>query len=108
MAMVGVFIFATSRWYAASAMGLMVAGAGQACYSTMQGTITLASASAEMRGRAIGIISMGIGVLPVSLPLVGLAAQLLGPVPALAGTAALGFLFLVLWSLRSSNLRTIN
>ena len=107
MAMLGVFIFAASRWYAASVAGLMVAGAGQACYSTMQGTITLASATPEMRGRAIGIISMGIGVLPVALPLVGLVAELTGPVAALMGTAALGFVLLALWSVRSSNLRMI-
>lgn len=107
LAMLGVFIFAVSRWYEASLLGLIVAGAGQACYSTMQGTLTLSSASAEMRGRAIGIISMGIGVLPVSLPLVGLAAQLSGPVAALASTAALGFLLLACWSARSSNLRAI-
>ena len=107
LALSGVIIFAGSRWYALSMVGLMIAGAGQACYNTMQGVITLASASPEMRGRALGIISMGIGVLPVSLPLVGLAAQLAGPPAALMGTAALGLILIGLWSARTPNLRAI-
>jgi hypothetical protein len=107
MAMLGVFVFASSRWYLASVAGLMIAGAGQACYSTMQGALTLIGASAEMRGRAIGIISMGIGVLPVSLPLVGLLAEVVGPVTALTATAATGFVLMVLWSIRSRNLRVL-
>mgnify|MGYP001445133701 CR=1 FL=1 len=105
--MAGVFIFAASRWYATSIVGLIVAGAGQACYSSMQGSLTLASASAEMRGRAIGIISMGIGVLPVALPVVGVVAQLVGPVAALMGTAALGLILLALWGTRARNLRVL-
>jgi MFS family permease len=105
LAMAGVFIFASSPWYAASALGLMIAGAGQACYNSMQSALTLASASPEMRGRAMGIISMGIGVLPVSLPLVGIAAQLAGPPAALAGTALLGFVLVGLWGARARNLR---
>jgi MFS family permease len=107
LAMIGVFIFAASRWYAASIVGLVFAGAGQACYSTMQGALTLSSASAEMRGRAVGIISMGIGVLPVSLPIVGLAAQFAGPVPALMGTAGIGVLLLALWATRIPDLRAL-
>jgi MFS family permease len=107
LAMAGVFIFAGSRWYAASMLGLMIAGAGQACYNSMQGALTLSSASPEMRGRAIGIISMGIGVLPVSLPIVGLAAELVGPVAALAATAALGFLLVALLSTRARDLRAL-
>jgi len=107
LAMLGVLLFAVSRWYAVSAVGLLIAGAGQAGYSSMQGAITLSSSNAEMRGRAVGIISMGIGVLPVSLPIVGLMAQWLGPAPALAGTAALGLVLLSLWMLHSRNLRDL-
>jgi hypothetical protein len=50
---------------------------------------------------------MGIGVLPLALPLVGLAAQLAGPPAALMGTAALGLILLALWSARSPDLRAI-
>jgi MFS family permease len=97
LAMAGVLVFAASRWYPTSFLGLMFAGAGQACYSSMQGALTLSSASNEMRGRAIGIISMGIGVLPVSLPLVGIVAQIAGPVTALLLTAGTGLVLLALW-----------
>jgi MFS family permease len=107
LAMAGVLVFALSRWYPLAALGLILAGAGQACYNTMQATITLTSATPAMRGRALGVISMGIGVLPLSLLLVGLAAQLAGPVAALAATAALGALLLVLWGARSRDLRNV-
>jgi hypothetical protein len=107
LAMFGVFVFALSRWYPISIVGLMLAGSGQACYVTMQGALTLAAATPVMRGRAIGVISMGIGVLPISLPIVGLAAELIGPVAALAGTAALGMILLSLWAVRSANLRAV-
>jgi MFS family permease len=107
LAMFGVFVFALSRWYALSMLGLMLAGAGQASYITMQGALTLAGATPAMRGRAIGVISMGIGVLPISLPLVGLAAEVIGPVAALAGTAALGMMLLGLWTVRSDVLRSV-
>lgn len=107
LAMSGVLIFAVAPWYAVAVLGLVIAGAGQACYNTMQGTITLAVASPQMRGRALGIISMGIGVLPLSLALVGLAAQLAGPVAALTGAALLGLVLLALWSARTPDLRGI-
>jgi hypothetical protein len=107
LALTGVLIFAGSRWYALSVLGLIIGGAGQACYNTMQGVITLAAASPAMRGRALGLISMGIGVLPLALPLVGLAAQLAGPPAALMGTAALGLILLAFWSARSPDLRAI-
>ncbi|MBI2760896.1 MAG: MFS transporter [Chloroflexi bacterium] len=107
LAMLGVAVFAASRWYPLSTLGLILAGAGQACYNTMQGSITLSHASPEMRGRAVGIISMGIGVLPVSLTLAGLAAQAFGPVAALTGTALLGMLLLGIWSARAPDLRSV-
>jgi MFS family permease len=104
LAMFGVLVFALSRWYPLSLMGLALAGAGQAGYSSMQGAIVLSNASDEMRGRAIGVISMGIGVLPVSLPIVGLVAQWTGAAPALAGTAVIGMVLLGLWTVRRRNL----
>ncbi len=107
LALIGVFIFASSRWYPASVLGLALAGMGQAGYNSMQAALTLSSASPAMRGRAIGVVSMGIGVLPFSLPLVGIVAQFAGPVLALAGTAALGLLLLAAWASRTRGLRTL-
>ena len=105
LAMAGVLVFATSRWYPLSLLGLMLAGAGQAGYSAMQGALPLSVASAEMRGRAVGVITMGIGVLPISMAAVGLAAQAVGPVLALAGTAALGLAGLAVWAIKARELR---
>jgi MFS family permease len=107
LALSGILVFAASGQYAVALVGLIIAGAGQACFNTMQGAITLAGATPAMRGRALGIISMGIGVLPIALPLVGLAAQFVGPQAALLGTAGLGLLLLAVWTVRSPELRAI-
>jgi MFS family permease len=107
LALGGVFVFAVSGQYAVALVGLVIAGAGQACFNTMQGTITLACATPAMRGRALGVISMGIGVLPISLLLVGLAAQATSPQAALLGTTLLGLILLVVWTVHSSVLRAV-
>ena len=107
LGMTGVLIFAASRWYPLSLLALVTAGAGQAGYNTMQGALTLSAATPEMRGRALGIINMGIGVLPISLALVGLAAETTGPVAALISIAALGLLGLGLWATRARELRAV-
>jgi MFS family permease len=107
LALSGILVFAASGRYAVALVGLIIAGAGQASFNTMQGAITLACATPAMRGRALGIISMGIGVLPIALPLVGLAAQFVGAQTALLGTAGLGLLLLAVWTARSAELRAI-
>ena len=50
----------------------------------------MTSADEEMRGRALGLLSMGIGALPFSMLTLGLAAQLTSPrLPSWA--ASIGF-----------------
>lgn len=104
-AMAFLLLFALSPWYPLSLAALVAAGAGQAGFATMQGTLILLHSSPEMRGRAMGILSMAIGVLPFGMVLLGLTAQLTGPAPAVIASVTLGATGLALWSLRTPELR---
>ena len=50
----GVALVAWSPWFLVSFLLLLLAGVGQAGFSTMQSTILLLSSAPEMRGRAMG------------------------------------------------------
>ncbi len=54
-------LFAWSPWYALAFLLLMLGGFGQAGFSTMQSTITMLAAPAQMRGRMLGLLSVCIG-----------------------------------------------
>ena len=55
-------LFVWSPWYVLSFGLLVLGGAGQAGFGTMQSTITLLSAPPEMRGRMVGLMSVCIGL----------------------------------------------
>jgi hypothetical protein len=52
-----------------------------------------------MRGRAMGILSMAIGVLPFGMVCLGLAAQQLGAPAAVMGSVTLSLAAMLLWNL---------
>lgn len=58
-------IFAFSSNYAFSFVMLMIAGFGQASFGIMQSAIVLMAAPDEMRGRAMGVIVLAIGLDPL-------------------------------------------
>ena len=89
--------FALSPWYALSLGSLMLAGAGQAGFGSMQGALILLHSTPEMRGRAMGVLSMGIGALPFGTVLLGLVAQATNPRSAVFGSALLGLTTILLW-----------
>jgi MFS family permease len=107
VALAGVLAFALSRWYPLSVLALMIAGAGQAGYTTMQSTLILSTATPPMRGRALGVSGMAIGVLPFALALVGVAAEVLGPVAALTGLVTMGLAGLGAWAFWARELRAV-
>jgi hypothetical protein len=55
-----------------------------------------------MRGRALGLTSMAIGVLPFSMLLLGLTAQTIGLGVAVMGSAVLGLLAMAAWTARGA------
>jgi hypothetical protein len=58
----------------------------------------MSTSTPEMRGRAMGILSMAIGTLPFAMALLGVAAQGTGAPAAVFGSAALGVGGMLLWN----------
>lgn len=107
LAMAGLLVFAFAPWYPLAWAALAVAGLGQAGFASLQGALILLTAQADMRGRAMGVLSMAIGVLPFGMVLLGLTAQLTDPTVAVSASALLGLAGLLGWTARAPALRAI-
>ena len=88
-------LFVWTPWYVVAFGVLILGGVGQSGFGTMQSTITMLSAPAEMRGRMVGLMSVCIGIgTPLGGLALGIMAEILGTslaitVNALAGMALL-------------------
>ena len=100
-----VFLFARSEWFAMSLPVLILLGLGTAGFGTMQATIVVISASEEMRGRALGLISLAIGAGPVGALMIGALAEQTSPASAIMILASLGLLSLTVVSIIMSEIR---
>ncbi len=91
--------FALSGAYLLSVGLLLAGGIGFSGFASMQILITLRSAPPALRGRALGVVGLAIGVNPLGNVILGLVAEQVGPQPALAGFALIGLsgLALVRW-----------
>ncbi|WP_423917315.1 MFS transporter [Candidatus Poriferisodalis sp.] len=76
---------------------LYLASCGSGLFAATQSTLVLTTVSEEMRGRAMGLLSMAIGALPVGTYVLGEVAQRFGPRTAVISMASLGFVALTLW-----------
>lgn len=76
---------------------LFVASCGSGLFAATQSTLVLTVVPEEMRGRAMGLLSMAIGALPIGTYVLGEVAQALGPRIAVIAMASLGFVALTLW-----------
>tara|TARA_B100000686_G_scaffold251926_1_gene262511 strand:+ start:797 stop:1930 length:1134 start_codon:yes stop_codon:yes gene_type:complete len=95
--LLGLLIFSLSSTYVISVLSLVVAGIGVAGFATMQATLVLLLADENTRGRAIGMLNMAIGVLPLSMFGLGALAELLGPGVAVTLVTSIGLIFIVSW-----------
>jgi len=87
-------IFSMSRWYILSLPVLLCLGVGTACFGAMQSTLIMLAASEEMRGRALGVLSITIGTGPFGSLIVGAVASAIHPVFAIRMHALLGVVLL--------------
>ncbi len=92
----GVVAVAWSPWFAVSFLLLFAAGVGQSGFSTMQSTILLLSAPAEMRGRIMGSQSLvnGLGHLVGGVE-IGAIAQAFTISLAIGVNAGVGILLML-------------
>ncbi len=98
LALASLLVFAAVPWYAAALVALFFAGLGNACFATMQSGLVLTNVDVRMRGRALGLVSMAIGVNPLAMLLLGSAAQVFGLQLAVMANAALGLCVIALWT----------
>ena len=69
---------ASSRWLGVCAVILLVMGAAESGFATMQSTLVLLAAPERLRGAAMGILSACIGTQPLGTLAIGLLAASLG------------------------------
>ena len=105
LALLAMLLFSFSRWYFVSLPVLFVLGLGVAGFGTMQGTIVMLVARHDMRGRALGVISLAIGAGPLGALMVGAIANAVSPTFAIGLNAVLGFVALAAVALLMPSLR---
>ena len=101
----GVFLFSQAPSYQVAMPFLVLVGLGTAGFAAMQTTITVTQADPQMRGRAMGAVALGIGVLPLGMAFVGGLAELMGSAEALGLTSLIGLGLIVVVALLQPALR---
>lgn len=89
--------FAMSGSVAMAATALFIAAVGSGFFGATQSTLVLTTVDSDMRGRAMGLLSMAIGALPVGTFLLGEIAERLGASSAVVLMALSGLICLVAW-----------
>ena len=100
-----VLVFSVSKSYALSLAVVVIAGLGNAGFNTMQMSLTMLLPRDEMRGAALGAMSLGIGGGPIGMLITGVVASGLGApnaitINAVVGIGALSVIALVVPSMR--------
>jgi MFS family permease len=94
LALLALCVFSMSRWYMLALPVLLFLGLGSAGFGTMQSTIIMLAAKEDMRGRALGVMSLAIGAGPLGSLLLGAVASTVSPVFALRMNALVGLVAL--------------
>ena len=89
--------FALSSQYGLALALIIGSGIGSGFFGSTQSTLAVAAVPEEARGRALGLLSMAIGGLPVGMYALGELAEQIGPSRALAFNALAGIAVLTVW-----------
>lgn len=100
-----VLVFSISRSYALSLAVVVIAGLGNAGFNTMQMSLTMLLPRDEMRGAALGAMSLGVGGGPIGMLITGIVANAMGAPNALSINAVVGIGALSLIALLVPSLR---
>lgn len=87
--------FALSKIYGISVLFLLLMGVGFSGFETMQPVLVLLGAPANMRGRALGVMMIAIGVIPIGILMTGAAAEAWGAPVAIAAELIVALVLLV-------------
>ena len=105
LTLVAVLAFSLSRSYSLSLLVVAVAGLGNAGFNTMQMSLTMLLPKDELRGAALGAMSLGIGGGPLGMLITGGVASAIGTTDAIGLNAVAGVVALALIALLVPSLR---
>jgi MFS family permease len=104
VALAGVLGFALSPLYLLSLPLLFAAGLGTSGFAAMQSSLVLAETSAELRGRATGMLAVAIGAYPIGSWLVGQMAETMSADRVVVLMTTVGLLTVgILWAIFRKN-----
>ncbi|MCC6436127.1 MAG: MFS transporter [Acidimicrobiales bacterium] len=99
--------FATAGRYGVALLFALGGGVAMGLFGSTQTALAITATSAELRGRAMGLLSMAIGALPIGMYALGELAQAVGPRTALVIFNLVGLGGLAVWvKVRPEVLRT--
>jgi predicted MFS family arabinose efflux permease len=96
-AMACLIVFAVLPIFPLAFVALVATGVFAAGFSSVQSALVMAVSPPEMRGRAMGLLSMAIGSLPFGMVMLGLLAERISPQGAVIVSAGSGMVALALW-----------
>ena len=106
VAMLIVIPFGRADDYSIALVAIIVSGVGSGCFGAMQSALVASAAPPELRGRALGLLSMAIGALPLGMAVLGEGAERFGVASALTASMAAGIATLALWVWRRPQVLT--
>jgi predicted MFS family arabinose efflux permease len=92
--------FALSQWFAFSLVALLASSVGTGLFGSTQATLVMTSVPEAVRGRALGLLSTAIGMLPLGMLALGEVAQRTGARTAVVTSTLVGLACMALWQLR--------
>lgn len=107
MGMVMLAVFANMPVYALALPALFLCGFCAAGFGSTQGSLVAEVTDPEVRGRAMGLLSMAIGSLPFGMFSLGVLARETNPSLAVTVSSAAGLVVLALWLLRRPEIRRV-
>ncbi len=93
--LLGLLGFSLSRWYPLSFASLLLLGFGSGLFGPMQASTILLDSSPQMRGRAIGLLTLCIGGMPLGALLMGALARQYSAPTAMLITSTSGLIAMV-------------
>jgi len=93
----GLGVFAVVPFLGLAFIALLLAGAGQAGFGSMQSLLAIEAAGRAEQGAALGLLSTAVGALPLGMLYMGVSAQWLGAPLALFASSTGGMTILMVW-----------
>ena len=97
IAMIAVIGLARATAFGPAFIASLVSAIGFGMFAATQAVATMASVRPELRGRAMGMLSMAIGALPLGMFTLGEVAEQIGPGDAVTLYAMAGLVALTAW-----------